>query len=231
MLLIPREGVGGASAPEGARPRADRQRARRPRRWRRASPAAPRRSRPSLRDQRVIAGLGNIYVCEALWRAGCRRAAPPARWCAPTASRRSAWSGWSRRSAPSSPTRSRRAARRCATTCRRTASSGSSSTASPSMTARASRARRLPRHHPPHRAVRPLDLLLPGLPALRWLQIRMRPSSSGYALAPEKVWAASSNLLMLRCSAERPRAQADSLFGEHDGLRKHPGRDARQGAG
>ena len=34
----------------------------------------------ALLDQKIIAGLGNIYVCEALWRARpCRRAGRPAR--------------------------------------------------------------------------------------------------------------------------------------------------------
>ena len=32
----------------------------------------------ALLDQRVVAGLGNIYVCEALFRAGSRRAGSPA---------------------------------------------------------------------------------------------------------------------------------------------------------
>ena len=32
-----------------------------------------------LLDQRIISGLGNIYVCEALHRAGCRRWPPPRR--------------------------------------------------------------------------------------------------------------------------------------------------------
>ena len=43
MLLIPPEGARGASAARGARPGADRQRAFGARRWRRASPGAPRR--------------------------------------------------------------------------------------------------------------------------------------------------------------------------------------------
>jgi formamidopyrimidine-DNA glycosylase len=30
----------------------------------------------ALLDQRIVAGLGNIYVCEALWRAGIRTAKP-----------------------------------------------------------------------------------------------------------------------------------------------------------
>ena len=32
----------------------------------------------ALLDQRIVAGLGNIYVCETLFRAGSRRAAAPA---------------------------------------------------------------------------------------------------------------------------------------------------------
>ncbi len=69
-----------------------------------------------------IAGLGNIYVCEALWRAGCRHCGPPAplqekrgaaRPCAPSALRR--------RSGPSSRTGdSRQEARRCGITGRPT---------------------------------------------------------------------------------------------------------------
>lgn len=34
----------------------------------------------TLLDQKVIAGLGNIYVCEALWRAHLSPCVPPERW-------------------------------------------------------------------------------------------------------------------------------------------------------
>lgn len=71
-----------------------------------------------LLDQRRVAGLGNIYVSEALHRAGRRRSRAISARC------------WRRRSRP--------AARRCATTGRRRASSAISSTASASTTARAS---------------------------------------------------------------------------------------------
>ena len=37
--------------------------------WRRPARARRLRSKPALSDQRVVAGLGNIYVCEALFRA------------------------------------------------------------------------------------------------------------------------------------------------------------------
>ena len=40
----------------------------------------------ALLDQRIVAGLGNIYVCEALHRAGLHRVAgaTPCAWCRPT---------------------------------------------------------------------------------------------------------------------------------------------------
>ncbi|MFD2579860.1 bifunctional DNA-formamidopyrimidine glycosylase/DNA-(apurinic or apyrimidinic site) lyase [Novosphingobium colocasiae] len=50
-----------------------------------------------LLDQAIVAGLGNIYVCEALFRAASGRTRPPGKSVAP----RSA--GWSRRSAPCWP--------------------------------------------------------------------------------------------------------------------------------
>ncbi len=34
----------------------------------------------ALLNQKLIAGLGNIYVCEALWRTGSARNGLPARW-------------------------------------------------------------------------------------------------------------------------------------------------------
>ena len=120
-------------------------------------------------DQRLIAGLGNIYVCEALWRAAFRPTAPPARW-RRRAARRPRWPAASPMPSATCSSdaiaaggsslrdhmRSRRRARRlpaplCGLRPRR----------------RALPARRLPRHHPAHRPFRPLDLLLSGLPALR----------------------------------------------------------------
>ena len=48
----------------------------------------------ALLDQRLIAGLGNIYVCEALHRAGLSpRRALPARWFDATGRRRLGRSG------------------------------------------------------------------------------------------------------------------------------------------
>ena len=66
-------------------------------------------------DQRVVAGLGNIYVCEALHRARLspKRVPPPSRH-AP-ARRTTMQHGWSTASASCSTTRSRPAARHCAT--------------------------------------------------------------------------------------------------------------------
>ena len=84
----------------------------------------------ALLDQRVVAGLGNIYVCEALFRAHLsprRLAATP--------------SGWSKPFTPCSTRRSRRAAHRCGITVRPPASSAISSIRSRSMTAKASDAR------------------------------------------------------------------------------------------
>ena len=86
-----------------------------------------------LLDQRVVAGLGNIYVCEALWRARIS----PLR----DGGRRDA--GRDRNPRRRRPRRPRRRHRRrrlvaCATTARPTASSATSSTPSPSTAARAS---------------------------------------------------------------------------------------------
>ena len=86
----------------------------------------------ALLDQRIVAGLGNIYVCEALYRARCRRGGSPGRSAA------AGPSGWSRRSARCSAKPSKPAARRCATMSRPMASSAISSTAGWSTPARAS---------------------------------------------------------------------------------------------
>ena len=86
----------------------------------------------ALLDQRIVAGLGNIYVCEALYRARCRRGGSPERSAA------AGPNGWSRRSARCSAKRSKPAGPRCATMCRPTANSAISSTAGPSTAARVS---------------------------------------------------------------------------------------------
>ena len=114
----------------------------------------------ALLDQKVVAGLGNIYVCEALFRAGI---SPRARR---TRCRARAPRGWCRRSRRRCARRSPPAGRRCATTCSRTASWAISSTPGRSMAARASpasaaRAAGLP-GRPAHRAVRPQHVLLPA---------------------------------------------------------------------
>ena len=86
----------------------------------------------ALLDQTLIAGLGNIYVCEALYRAACRRAAPPARSRRPTDRRPRGRSS----SPPSSRKccwrRLRRVGRRCAIIVRPTAASVISSIVSKS---------------------------------------------------------------------------------------------------
>ena len=87
----------------------------------------------ALLDQRIVAGLGNIYVCEALFRA---RLSPQR--LAGSIGRSASSAGWPRRSARCSTRRSRPAARRCATMSRPTASSAISSTAARSTAARAS---------------------------------------------------------------------------------------------
>ena len=51
-------------------------------------------------DQRIVAGLGNIYVCEALFRAGLDPFKGAAAWRPRPASRRRPPSGWWRRSRP-----------------------------------------------------------------------------------------------------------------------------------
>ena len=96
----------------------------------------------ALSDQRIVAGLGNIYVCEALHRARLspkRRASTIATQIGRAARARA--SGWSMRSRRCSTTPSRPAARRCATTAAPTARSATSSTISASTTATASAAR------------------------------------------------------------------------------------------
>ncbi len=120
----------------------------------------------ALLDQRVVAGLGNIYVSEALQRAHIR----------PTTKARKArpqnrqalgrgWSSWPTASAPSSTRPSTPAAPPSAISATPKAVPAISSTVSPSTTAKASPAHpRLHRHHQAHRPVRPLHLLLPGLP-------------------------------------------------------------------
>ena len=96
----------------------------------------------ALLDQRVVAGLGNIYVCEALFRARlCRRSDRPPPSPTATANRTRAPPRWSRPSRRCCTMPSRPAARRCATTAAPTARSAISSTISWSMTARARRAR------------------------------------------------------------------------------------------
>ena len=93
----------------------------------------------ALSDQRVVAGLGNIYVCEALHRARLsprRKASTLAqRSGAPTDKRRAARAGDQGRCCTM---RSRPAARRCATIAAPTASSAISSTISGFTIARAS---------------------------------------------------------------------------------------------
>ena len=96
----------------------------------------------ALLDQKVVAGLGNIYVCEALFRARLSplRSATPC----PARARR----GWCRRSRRRCARRSPPADRRCATMCSRTASSAISSTPGRSMAARASPASAAPASRP-----------------------------------------------------------------------------------
>ena len=94
----------------------------------------------ALLDQRIIAGLGNIYVCEALHRAGLsptRKAGTLAR----KAGRIRGSTSWSATSATFCAKPSRPAARRCRISPTPTARAAPSSSASPSMTAKASPAR------------------------------------------------------------------------------------------
>ena len=95
----------------------------------------------ALLDQRVVAGLGNIYVCEALFRAHLS----PRRLAATLATKKGEPTDHARRLvAPStrcSIRRSRPAARRCAIIARPPANSAISSTRSRSTTAKARNAR------------------------------------------------------------------------------------------
>ena len=96
----------------------------------------------ALLDQRVVAGLGNIYVCEALFRAHLS----PRRLAATLATKKAASrpitpNGWSRRSMRCSIRPSRPAARRCAIIARPPANSAISSIRFRSMTAKARNAR------------------------------------------------------------------------------------------
>ena len=119
----------------------------------------------ALSDQRVVAGLGNIYVCEALFRARLspkRQASTIADRNGKPNARAARWSMPSRRC---STTPSRPAAPRCATTAAPTARSAISSTISASMTARARRAPAA-RQDQTHRADRPLDVLLSVMPEI-----------------------------------------------------------------
>ena len=79
MKLVPRAELDAGAAVARARARAARQRVRRRHAGARVQRQEDRRSRPRSPDQRVVAGLGNIYVCEALHRAllSPKRAAPP----------------------------------------------------------------------------------------------------------------------------------------------------------
>ena len=117
-----------------------------PRCWRRL-PGKKTSLKAALLDQRVVAGLGNIYVCEALYRA---RLSP----------KRSGLDHRQKTGAPNERAERlvdgikavlndaiRPAARRCAITSRPTANSAISSIISASTTARAKRAsRRVARH-------------------------------------------------------------------------------------
>ena len=82
----------------------------------------------ALLDQRRIAGLGNIYVCEALWRARLRRGVPRAPLPAPRGGRPARRRGSPTPSARPLPTLSQRAAPRCAITSAPMARSAISST-------------------------------------------------------------------------------------------------------
>ena len=142
----------------------------------------------ALLDQSIVAGLGNIYVCEALYRARLS----PRRLAATIAGARADAAG-RRRSAPCSTRRSKPAARRCATMSRRTASSAISSIAGRSTARRASPApAALARRGAPHRPVRPLDFLL-----------RQAAALSKTRHCEERV-ARRSNLLWLRANETGP---------------------------
>ena len=116
----------------------------------------------ALLDQKVVAGLGNIYVCEALTARGSRPSASPRPSPARPARRTSAPNGWWPASKPCLRTRSRPAGLHCAITSAPTANSACSSIISGSTTARAKVPdARLRRHGQAHRAERPFDVLLP----------------------------------------------------------------------
>ena len=85
-----------------------------------------------LLDQRIVAGLGNIYVCEALWQAGINPRKAGGKVTMPQLSAVS-----SRQSARCSNSRSVTAARRCATSRSPMATSAISLPASMSMAAKA----------------------------------------------------------------------------------------------
>ena len=110
--------------------------------WRSACTGKKTSLKAALLDQRVVAGLGNIYVCEALFRArsvaqaaGVHHRRPQRQAeCARGSAGRCHQGGAAR-------TRSRPAARRCAIIAAPMARSAISSTISASMIARASRAR------------------------------------------------------------------------------------------
>jgi hypothetical protein len=139
----------------------------------------------ALLDQRIIAGLGNIYVCEALHRARLsplRLAGTLARRRAPT-SVSSAWCGNPRR--PDRGHRGRRLdlARLCPHRRQRRRLPDGLRGLRPR--GRALPAARLPRAHPPHRAGRPLDLLVPGVPAMRRQGLPSRPAGL-YSQGPQQ---------------------------------------------
>ena len=127
-------------------------------------PQAPLKA--ALLDQRLIAGLGNIYVSEALWRAGLS----PLRAAGTIAGRarrpvRSA-NAWPRRSARSSPTPSQAGGSSLRDYVHTDGSLGyfQHSFAVYDREGEPCPQARLRRPHRAHRAERPLDLLLPDLP-------------------------------------------------------------------
>ena len=133
----------------------------------------------ALSDQRVVAGLGNIYVCEALHRAHLS----PERIASTIAERQGGPNGARRRSpsrsARCSTMRSARAARRCAIIAAPTASSATSSTISASTIAPARNARRRAQgHDQAHRAGDAEHVLLSGVSA-----VALRHSPAGRATA------------------------------------------------
>ena len=120
----------------------------------------------ALSDQRVVAGFGNIYVCEALFRARLspkRQAVHHRRpqWQAERARRRA---GRRHQGGAARRHQGRRLVA-CATTAAPTARSATSSTTSRSMTARASLAR-VQGQDQAHRAERALDILLSEVPEM-----------------------------------------------------------------